>query len=81
MTEKPTTWRSELGSTGFIHFDKRPADGTKIIVPGLVLAKQTAQARLTFRFATGAIQGGHGKTYLDGVRLQSKSLSVKTIAP
>ena len=62
-----------MDGTGFVHFTGRQARWTKIEVPKLVAPEKTKIASLTFRFVTGAVKGGHGEMYIDGVTLYPTS--------
>ena len=57
------------GRTDFIPFNGPVNKWTKIEIPGLVAPQTSKSLLLTFRFVTGAIDGGHGQIYLDEVGL------------
>ena len=70
VTQYHVQWGGAGGGTGFVAFTAKPGKWTKITVPKLVAPKQTKQMLLTFRFVTGAVEGGHGEMYLDDIVLR-----------
>ena len=58
-----------LGGTGFEAFNGKLGKWKKIEVPRLTAPENAATVSLLFRFVTGAVKGGHGEIYLDGVTL------------
>ena len=59
------------GGTGFVFFKGPLRKWTRIQEPKLVAPKNAKRVALTFRFVTGAVNGGHGEMFLDGVMLQT----------
>ena len=57
------------GRTDFTAFSGPINEWTKIEIPKLVAPQRSKSLLLTFRFVTGAIDGGHGEIYLDDVGL------------
>ncbi len=60
-----------IGGTGLVNFNASPESWTKISNPGLVAPAGTVDARVSFRFVTGAVAGGHGEVLIDDVILDS----------
>jgi|GEM_PF-3299205 len=57
------------GRTDFTAFSGPINKWTKIEIPNLVSPQNSKSLLLTFRFVTGAIDGGHGEIYLDDIGL------------
>ena len=74
VTQYRLQWLDRRGrvirGTGFVAFKGRPGRWTKIDVPKLAAPKNAEKASLTFRFVTGAVNGGHGEIYIDDVVLR-----------
>ena len=58
-----------VGSTGLQAFAGGAGTWDEVSVPGLVSPAGTADARVTFRFVTGAVEGGLGEVLIDDVSL------------
>jgi CxxC motif-containing protein (DUF1111 family) len=59
------------GGTGLTNFNGSEGTWVKISHNGLVAPAGTADARVLFRFVTGAVAGGHGEVFIDDVILDS----------
>jgi CxxC motif-containing protein (DUF1111 family) len=59
------------GGTGLSNFNGSAGTWVKISRNGLVAPVGTADARVSFRFVTGAVAGGHGEVFIDDVILDS----------
>jgi CxxC motif-containing protein (DUF1111 family) len=64
-----------LGGSGLINFNGTIGSWVKIVKNGLLAPARTATALVSFRFVTGAIQGGHGEVLVDDVLLDSGGLN------
>ncbi|MES2657292.1 MAG: di-heme oxidoredictase family protein [Verrucomicrobiota bacterium] len=62
-----------IGGTGVVNFNGVVGSWVKISNTGLVAPVGTVEARLTFRFVTGAVTGGHGEVFIDDVLLDDGS--------
>ncbi|MEO5912988.1 MAG: di-heme oxidoredictase family protein [Luteolibacter sp.] len=62
-----------VGGTGVVNFNGVQGTWVKISKPALVAPAGTVEARLSFRFATGAVAGGHGEVFIDDVLLDDGS--------
>lgn len=60
-----------IGGTGLQPFSGGNAIWSKVTIPGLVAPAGAVDARIFFRFVTGAIAGGVGEVYLDDVELST----------
>ncbi len=60
-----------VGGTGLVNFNGVIGAWTQVSVPGLVAPATAVEARVFFRFVTGAIAGGHGEVFIDDVVLDS----------
>jgi hypothetical protein len=60
-----------IGGSGLVNFDGTPGSWTKVSVMNLVAPGTAVEARVFFRFATGAVPGGHGEVFIDDVALES----------
>lgn len=58
-----------LGGPGLQTFNGVIDTWTEISVPSLVAPAGAAEARIKFRFVTGAVSGGHGEVLIDDVAL------------
>lgn len=58
-----------LASTGLVNFSGGDGDWEQIALPGQVAPAGASDARITFRFVTGAIEGGSGEVLIDDVSL------------
>ena len=65
-----------VGGTGLANFSGVIGTWTKKSVPGLVAPANAVEVRVRFRFATGAVLGGHGEVFIDDVALESGGGSV-----
>jgi hypothetical protein len=59
------------GGTGLTNFNGSPGTWLQITHNNLVAPSGTADARVFFRFVTGAVEGGHGEVFIDDVVLDS----------
>ncbi|MGL4399857.1 MAG: di-heme oxidoredictase family protein [Luteolibacter sp.] len=70
-------WRnasgSVVGGSGLQNFSGVIGTWTKITVPNLAAPANAVEARVSFRFVTGAVAGGHGEVLLDDISLVSSS--------
>jgi CxxC motif-containing protein (DUF1111 family) len=70
-------WRNSVGGvvggSGLQNFSGVIGTWTKITVPNLVAPANAVEARVSFRFVTGAVSGGHGEVLLDDISLDSGS--------
>ncbi len=64
------------GGSGLVNFNGVIGSWTKLSVAGLAAPADTVEARVKFRFATGAVTGGHGEVLIDDVALDSGGGSV-----
>lgn len=60
-----------VGGTGLVNFNGTIGTWIKISVPGLTAPASAVNARIFFRFVTGAVLGGHGEVFVDDVALES----------
>ena len=67
-------WISDRGSirggTGFVDYRGELNAWSKVAVDGLTAPEDTNRLEITFRFVTGAVDGGHGEVFLDAVALR-----------
>ncbi len=72
-------WRNSaggvVGGSGLQNFSGVTGIWTKINVPNLVAPANAVEARVSFRFVTGSVAGGHGEVLLDDISLDSGSSS------
>lgn len=61
-----------VGGSGLINFNGVIGSWSKISNPKLVAPASAAAARISFRFVTGAVLGGHGEVLIDDVLLHSQ---------
>lgn len=66
------------GGTGLTNFNGSPGTWLQINHNNLVAPSGTADARVFFRFVTGAVLGGHGEVFIDDVVLDSGTASPGT---
>ena len=70
-------WRNSsngvVGGSGLQNFNGVIGTWSKINVPNLVAPASAVEARVTFRFVTGAVADGHGEVLIDDVALDSGS--------
>jgi CxxC motif-containing protein (DUF1111 family) len=59
------------GGTGLVNFNGSQDAWIKIARDDLTAPPGTADARVIFRFVTGAVEGGHGEVFIDDVMLDS----------
>ena len=64
-----------VGSTGLQNFNASTSQWQKIAPPNLVAPAGAADARVTFRFATGTVPNAGGEVLIDDVALESTSNS------
>ncbi len=64
-----------VGGSGLVNFNGVIGTWSKITVPGLVAPASAVEARVGFRFVTGAVAGGHGEVLIDDVTLDSGATS------
>ena len=62
-----------VGGSGLVNFNGVIGAWEKVSVPGLVAPANAVEARLVFRFVTGAVTGGLGEAWIDDVALDSGS--------
>src|SRR5690606_14380234 len=62
-----------VGGTGLVNFNGVNGVWTQISVPGLMAPETAVNARIFFRFVTGAVQGGHGEVLIDDIALKSNA--------
>ncbi|MGL5017758.1 MAG: di-heme oxidoredictase family protein, partial [Luteolibacter sp.] len=62
-----------LGGTGLQNFNRAAGPWEEITVPNLVAPTNAVEARVSFRFVTGAVTGGFGEVLLDDISLTSGS--------
>ena len=67
-----------VGGTGLVNFNAASGVWTEISVPGLAAPAEAADARVRFRFVTGAVAGGHGAVLIDEAALNGGSISNPT---
>jgi CxxC motif-containing protein (DUF1111 family) len=65
-----------VGGTSLANFSGVIGAWTNISVPGLAAPADAVEVRVKFRFATGAVTGGHGEVFIDDVALESGGGSV-----
>ena len=65
-----------VGGTTLANFSGVIGAWTKISVPGLAAPADAVEVRVKFRFATGAVAGGHGEVFIDDVALETGGGSV-----
>lgn len=66
------------GGTGLTNFNGSPGTWLQINHNNLVAPSGTADARVLFRFVTGAVLGGYGEVFIDDVVLDSGTSSIGT---
>lgn len=66
------------GGSGLVNFTGAVGVWTKVSAPSLVAPTSAVEARVQFRFVTGAIAGGHGEVFIDDVALDAGGSSVGT---
>lgn len=64
-----------VGGSGLVNFNGVIGAWEKVLVPGLVAPASAVEARIVFRFVTGAVTAGHGEAWLDDVALDSGTAS------
>jgi CxxC motif-containing protein (DUF1111 family) len=62
-----------LGGSGLVNFNGVIGSWTKVAAPNLAAPAGTMEARIFYRFVTGAVAGGHGEVFLDDVVLEPGS--------
>lgn len=60
-----------IGGTGLVGFSTAIGTWEQVTFPNLVSPSATADARIRFRFVTGAVDGGYGEVLLDDVALDA----------
>ncbi len=60
-----------VGGSGLVDFNGVIGSWVKISVPALIAPGSAVEARVAFRFVTGAVAGGHGEVLIDDVVLGS----------
>ena len=60
-----------VGGSGLVNFNGVIGAWTRVSAPGLVAPANAVEARVFFRFVTGAVAGGHGEVFIDDVALDS----------
>jgi CxxC motif-containing protein (DUF1111 family) len=60
-----------VGGSGLVNFNGVIGSWTKLSVTNLTAPAGGVEARVLFRFATGAVAGGHGEVFIDDVALDS----------
>ncbi|HZJ17030.1 MAG TPA: di-heme oxidoredictase family protein, partial [Chthoniobacteraceae bacterium] len=60
-----------VGGSGLVNFNGVIGAWTRVSAPGLVAPVNAVEARIFFRFVTGAVAGGHGEVFIDDVALDS----------
>jgi CxxC motif-containing protein (DUF1111 family) len=68
------------GGTGLVDFTGTQDAWTLVSRDGLTAPAGTVDARVFFRFVTGAVAGGHGEVYIDDVILDSGTSAAGTPA-
>ena len=66
------------GGTGLVNFNASQNAWTKIPHDDLTAPQGATDARVVFRFVTGAVEGGHGEVFIDDVILDSGASSSGT---
>ena len=59
------------GGSGLVNFNGVIGSWTKLSVTNLKAPANAVEARVLFRFVTGAVAGGHGEVFIDDVSLDS----------
>jgi CxxC motif-containing protein (DUF1111 family) len=67
-----------VGGSGLVNFNGVIGVWSKVSPPALVAPATAVDARIFFRFVTGAVAGGHGEVFIDDVTLDSGSGSGTT---
>lgn len=62
-----------VGGSGLVNFNGVIGSWIQLSVPNLAAPSSAVEARVYFRFATGAVAGGHGEVFIDDVTLDSGS--------
>ena len=60
-----------VGGSGLVNFNGVIGSWTKLSVTNLAAPANAVEARVYFRFVTGAMAGGHGEVFIDDVALDS----------
>lgn len=60
-----------VGGSGLVNFNGVIGAWTKVSASELVAPATAVEARVLFRFVTGAVAGGHGEVFIDDVTLDS----------
>jgi CxxC motif-containing protein (DUF1111 family) len=60
-----------VGGSGLVNFNGVIGSWTRVSVTNLAAPTNAVEARVLFRFVTGAVAGGHGEVFLDDVALDS----------
>jgi CxxC motif-containing protein (DUF1111 family) len=60
-----------VGGSGLVNFNGVIGSWTKLSVANLAAPPSAVEARVLFRFVTGAVAGGHGEVFIDDVALDS----------
>jgi CxxC motif-containing protein (DUF1111 family) len=60
-----------VGGSGLVNFNGTLGSWTKLSVTNLAAPATAVEARVFFRFVTGAVSGGHGEVFIDDVALES----------
>lgn len=60
-----------VGGSGLVNFNGVIGSWAKLSVTNLVAPATAVEARVFFRFATGAVAGGHGEVFIDDVAIES----------
>ena len=60
-----------VGGSGLANFNGVIGSWTRVSAPGLAAPASAVEARVFFRFVTGAVAGGHGEVFIDDVALDS----------
>ncbi len=60
-----------VGGSGLVNFNGVIGSWTKLSVTNLAVPANAVEARVLFRFVTGAVAGGHGEVFIDDVALDS----------
>lgn len=69
-----------VGGSGLVNFNGVIGAWEKVLVPGLVAPASAVEARIVFRFVTGAVTAGHGEAWLDDVALDSGTASANSFS-
>ena len=62
-----------LGGSGLVSFTGESGVWQEISLPDRVAPAAAVDARVSFRFVTGAVEGGHGEVFIDDVQLHSRN--------